>query len=614
MPAAIEVRADGDLVSFRPNYRMAPDWRKRYVEAVSAGARIDKEAGLHRAPLDRVPGILVRLRAARMPIQVDDAVAERLKAQEAAAWLDREAADDRMRIIDEDMRKNDKTFREYQRTGVRWLLSRSSGILGDDMGLGKSLQSLAAIPVDAAVLVVCPASVKGNWAREIKLWRSGLKTKVLSGMSSFRWPARGEVVIVNYDILPRAHHDACPRIRKEPEVKCAGCHPTVFRAHLPPPGCPARAERKVWCAPGAAFHPECFDKLPPVPVGVVMIVDEAHLVKNARALRSEAVRALSRAILGKDGGKAWYLTGTPVLNQPLELWDILESAELTGEAFGSPEGAFKTFVRAFGGTPKYVMRFDPKAGKEVARKSGWNWDPTPEAADRLSRVMLRRLKSDVLKDLPAKQRRLFPVEIDDKTIAECDRLLEAAGGKLEGLGDLLALQKIRFELVARVRSALAKAKIPAMLAMVEEHEEYGLPLVVFSAHRPPVDLLAKREGWVAITGDTPAKERDRIAAAFQEGKTPEGEPVRGIAGTIGAMGVGLTLTYASNMVFVDRMWTPSENAQAEDRISRLGQKNATMITILVAQHMLDERVTEILEGKSEVIAATVDAAADRAVG
>jgi hypothetical protein len=70
---------------------------------------------------------------------------------------------------------------------------------------------------------------------------------------------------------------------------------------------------------------------------------------------------------------------------------------------------------------------------------------------------------DVLKDLPPKTKRLFPVEIDEKTIEECDRLLEAAGGKIEGMDALLSLQKVRFDLVSRVRAALAQAKIPALL-------------------------------------------------------------------------------------------------------------------------------------------------------
>lgn len=479
----VESDPDGELVAIRADYRMAPAWKKRYVQAL-AGARLDAATGRYRAPLDRMTGILARLREARMPVRVSAEVVARLEHLTAAAWLDREAADERLSQADAYLRKKGARLRDYQRQGVAWLLERKSALLGDDMGLGKSLQTLAAVPVDARVLVVCPALVKGNWARETKCWRSGLKTTVLEGREAFRWPNRGEVVVVNFDVLPRAHADACPRKRAEPGYVCPGCHPHVLREHLPGK-CPAKRPWTSFCKPGHTFEPGCFAK--EAPPGVVLVVDEAHLVKNERAYRSEATRMLSAAVLDKEGGRAWYLTGTPVLNQPLEMWNILVSAGLAAEAFGveeSGEPDFKTFVRVFGGRPKYYERFDPETKKIVRRKAGWEWatDPGPEAADRLSRVMLRRRKVDVLEDLPPKTVRLFPVEIDDATLAKCDELLEAAGERgLRDAKDLLALQKVKFELVARVRSALAGAKIPALLGLVEEHEENGVPLVVFSA-------------------------------------------------------------------------------------------------------------------------------------
>jgi SNF2 family DNA or RNA helicase len=153
-----------------------------------------------------------------------------------------------------------------------------------------------------------------------------------------------------------------------------------------------------------------------------------------------------------------------------------------------------------------------------------------------------------------------------------------------------------------VAKALAIAKIPAMLRMVEDFEEQEEPLVVFSAHRAPIDELEKRKGWGVITGDTSPEERSRLEARFQAGD------LLGIGCTIRAGGVSITLTRACNALFVDREWTPALNSQAEDRTYRIGQDRPVLITTLVADHPLDLRVTELTTDKQVLIDASVDAA------
>ena len=135
-----------------------------------------------------------------------------------------------------------------------------------------------------------------------------------------------------------------------------------------------------------------------------------------------------------------------------------------------------------------------------------------------------------------------------------------------------------FKVFSSLRAKLAESRIPALLEMVEDHEEQGVPLVVFSAHRKPIDTLGKREGWLVITGDTPDKQA--VARAFQSGQ------YKGVAVTIQAGGVGLTLTHASNAIFVDRDWNPAQNVQAADRLHRIGQKaDSVLYTHLTADHI-----------------------------
>lgn len=514
------------------------------------GARWDPARRLNVAPLDKVSGILKRLREAGFAVELEEPLREILEKMSAQEWLDRQAAEERLDAIDKDIKKRTngkRALKPYQRVGVAWLLARFGALLADDMGLGKTLQALAAIPVGAPVLVVCPASVKGSWRKEVHTWRPSLPIAVLDGRANFRWPRRGEIVVVNYEILPS-------------DIHARGC---VDR----------------WCSGCSVF-------LKGVPEGLVLISDEAHMLKNAKSKRTRAFRALSGAVR-KYQGRTWLLTATPVLNKLPELWAILQAAGIAQEAFGS----WKQFAELCGA----------KKGK-----FGMEWDgqPSPEIAERLERVMLRRKKSEVAKDLPPKTHQIVNVSIDEETIELCDKALSGISpAEFEELLQAGSGQKaIPFDRVSSIRAALAAAKIPAMLDAVKEYEEAEEPLVVFSAHRAPIECFERRAGWGVIMGDVSTSEREQIIAKFQKGE------LRGIAATIKAAGTGVTLHKATNMLFVDREWSPKINAQAEDRIHRLGQDNACFYKLLVANHRLDERMTEILLEKQLLIEATVDAA------
>jgi hypothetical protein len=397
-----------------------------------------------------------------------------------------------------------------------------------------TIQTMTALPAGAPVVVVCPAVVKGVWKNEAAKWRPDFKVTILSGRNSFRWPAPGEIVVTNYDVLS--------------------------------------------------------DDIGTPPPETIVVGDEIHLIKaGTKSKRGARFRALSKAAR-ESGGRSYGLTGTPLLNRPPELWNILNSLGLAEEAFGS----WKQFVDTFDGTP--------------GEWGGFEWGtPRADAPQKLGRVSLRRVKKDVLPDLPSKVFQDVPVEISAKEKKAIDKMLRDAGmdvGKIvaaieaasSGKHDLPAFTEI-----SAARAALAAAKIPALLEMVEEYEEAAEPLVVFSAHRAPIDVLGEREGWATITGDTSPEKRTEIVDAFQAGN------LRGVALTIKAGGTGITLTRASNSVFVDEDWTPGNNEQAADRICRIGQTRGCNYRRLVSDHVLDERVADLLARKRGIISASVDA-------
>jgi SWI/SNF-related matrix-associated actin-dependent regulator of chromatin subfamily A-like protein 1 len=365
------------------------------------------------------------------------------------------------------------------------------GLLADEMGLGKSAQALLAPPEGAAVLVVCPASLKYTWREEARRWRPDLQPVVLEGKGAFRLPQPGEIVVVNYELLPSSLTGAAAELRT-----------------------------------GAA--------------GVHLIVDEAHKVKNYKAGRTRRVKVLAQL-----ARTAWGLTGTPLLNRPDDLWGVLDCLGLAREAFDS----WPRFLRLFGG-----------------RRTDWGglaWgDPAPEVPELLRRVMLRRTRQEVLPDLPAKQYRTVVVGLKRQLRPELDGLWQEWGPRMAASDELPP-----FEHFSAVRERLAQARIPAMLELVEEHEQEGVPLVVFSAHRGPVEALRGREGWAVITGETSPAERHRVVRDFQAGR------LKGVALTIQAGGTGLTLTHAWAVLFVDLDWSPANNVQAEDRVGRIGQQS-----------------------------------------
>lgn len=414
-----------------------------------------------------------------------------------------------------------------------------------------TLQAIAAIPAKSPIVVVAPAVAKGVWQREVSKWRPHLRVRVLSGRGNFSWPEPGEMVVVNYDILPEIHTEECKKRKGKDKdgEDCKGCAP---------------------------FLDEC-------PDNCTVIADEAHALKNGKTARTLKFRALGRTARAK-GGRTWLLTATPLLNRPQELWAVYQAGGIAQEAFGT----WKGFLNLFQGRP--------------AQFGGYTWGtPQPEVIERIQRVCLRRKREEVMPELPRKTWRSLSVEIDKKTLKTCDEVLKRYGG-IEKLVKLIESDGLGFEEMSAVRAALAASKIPAMLKLVEDFEEQEEPVVVFSAYRAPVDTLASRPGWAVITGDTPPEERSRIEDAFQAGR------LKGVASTIKAGGVAITLTRAAQALFVDLEWTPALNAQAEDRICRIGQTRGCVITTLTAEHPLDERIVELLTHKSEMIDASVDAA------
>lgn len=456
-----------------------------------------------------------------------------------------------------------------------------------------TVQALLAVPKGARALVVAPAVVRGNWAKETRRWRPDLRVVTLEGRGALDvWPAPHELVVLSWESLSDDAPKACPS-------------------------------------------------------DLVLIGDEVHRVKaGPKKTRTAAKWHLVQAAVRAAGGRVWGLSGTPVENLDMEMWHVLEACGGLGvEAFGK-----KTTFRK-------LQQGDSATYARAAKT-----------------VVLRRLKSEVLKDLPPKVREVHRATIDAETRRQLDAILQrivaaacerrvaearkawheasaATARAIEEDGpDLwrstlvdglpfdeaavraVALADVKesielafdgklpipFECISQVKSILATAKVQTSQAILDEWEDvdagttkdevgqrlYANPILFFSAHVHPVHAVAARPGWAKILGETPPGERTKLVAEFQAGR------YAGLAITIRAGGVGITLTRSSRELFNDLEWTPSKNVQAEDRAHRIGQ-DATSVQIarVVADHVLDERILEILDAKERIIAQVVETAA-----
>jgi SNF2 family DNA or RNA helicase len=255
----------------------------RYLAATrSAGYIFRQEHNAQIGALDQAPALLDALRAAGFTPDVSPELLGMLQTREAQAVNEVQAAGVRTAEVDARLRERGLSLFQFQANGVEWLAPRRKAVLGDDMGLGKTIQALTAVAANTPIVVVCPAVAKGVWVREISRFRPDLTPVALTGRGTFRWAQPGEVVIVNYDILPG-----------EKAAKKG------FPATLPA-------------------------NLATAPTGTVLIADEAHALKASDTLRTSQFRALREATLTANG-RVWLLTATPILNRPTELWALLQA-------------------------------------------------------------------------------------------------------------------------------------------------------------------------------------------------------------------------------------------------------------------------------------------------
>lgn len=444
----------------------------------------------------------------------------------------------------------------FQKAGIEYALNHQNVLFGDEMGLGKTIQAIGIInarPEIKKVLVVVKASLKINWKRELEKWLVRPMKVEIGGKI---WPD-ADIVIVNYEILD-----------KYPELN------------------------QPWD---------------------LLIVDECHFVKNPEAKRTQLLLGYDEkkngeyihvpGIIEKCKYRA-FLTGTPIPNRPIELFPIVHA--LVPNVFSHFMGYAKRYCSAYQG------------------RYGWDLNGAShldELQEKLrANVMVRRLKKDVLTELPPKFRTVIELETNGATevVKAENEAWERNQANVQNLKNEVELAKLgsdeeykkavarlkegmnhAFGEIAKERHNVALAKVPYA---VEHLQEIDHKVIIFGHHHDVIDQIAEALGnTVKVTGRESDTQRDDAVMAFQNDPN-----VKYIIGSIGAMGVGLTLTAASHVVFVELDWVPGNVTQAEDRAHRIGQKDNVLVEHLVLNGSLDARMVKILIEKQEVADRALD--------
>lgn len=472
---------------------------------------------------------------------------------------------------------NTPSLMAHQKEDAAWMLKQKRVLNASEMGSGKSLTALegARLGKFTKTLIICPAALKENWNREVAKWFPDWPVTVLEGPPAKRMDIlegfSDGILIANYE-----------------QVRCL--------------------RDETYTPESTTILKMKFDAL---------IVDEAHYIKSrpkqakvnmkgekeVGQLRSRGIRRLARNI-----PHLWLMTGTPITNRVPEMWSYLnlidskkwssyyrfvkEHCEITSNPFSS-------FV--VGDTAKNPA----KLKREIAA------------------VVHRRRKEDVL-DLPPKvhqvmwvdlypKERRFYDELEKEWLAEFEARVRSHKEKGQSQAKIEAvLAPVIIALITRLKQICVApdmiaeggigwhtAKMEMLLQLIEGTDE---KVVVFSQFRRAIDiaeemLFEKKMGYIRYTGAENKKQRIEGLDAFQAQKEKQVALV-----TIQAGGVGLNgLQVAPYAVFLDKLWTPAANEQAEDRLHRKGQEKPVTIYELLATNTVEERIEAMLNHKEGLI-------------
>ena len=439
--------------------------------------------------------------------------------------------------------------KSWQPAAIERLIANDRYILADDMGLCKTSSSIiAALETEAKkILIVCPASLKINWKKEIQIY-SDEKILIVEGR---KWGSSFKFYIINYDILKNFH--ITPKDEKNLEEEVSDDLKLLIN--------------------------EKFD---------LAIIDEAHMISHTESLRTKLMNDLLKTI-----PKVWLLTGTPMTSRPINYFNLLN---IVGSSVASN---WQHYVK------RYCKGFRFKVnGRTIWNTSGHsNLD---ELREMTKNLVLRRLKTEV-GDLPDKiiseiflelKSTFYNEELEEfmrisKENKNKDTLHRQSGEKKENESVAAVLGRL-----VKVRQVISYEKIPYTCELIDKALDQDKKVLVFTNFTMTLDMLHEKykKNSVVLDGRMTANQKEASKEKFQNDPKIKVFILNIIAG-----GVGHNLTAAEVVIMNDLSFVPGNHKQAEDRAFREGQKNNVVVYYPVFENTIEQIIYNILQRKKNII-------------
>ena len=452
-----------------------------------------------------------------------------------------------------------RKLKSLQKEGVKFLLSNKKCILADGMGAGKTVQSIVAsicTNVDK-ILIICPASVKSTWKRELMYYVDEKDITIVSGSN---WGETTKFTIINYDILDNFY--TVPTENVMEEVVTKDKYNNIV----------TKLVTKTKKSTKKAVIEECMknSRLFQEKFGCV-IVDEVHRMVNNKSIRYQVIDDLFKRTRPPF---RFLLTGTPMTNKPMNLYYILKliDAEVTDD--------YRFYVKRYCGGKEMKLR----TGKKILiANDATNLD---ELKEKIKHVYIRRLLSQ-MSDMVKKNIEVKEYDLNEKQTIRYNELWDeyVKAQEEKGNNDSEAYRQLVEGTI--VRQYLAKEMIPNTIHLVEEIIDNDEKVIISCTYTEEVNELKKYFGKIAVVYDGKMTSKQKDKSEYEFMNNPK---IKVFIGQIDSASVGLTLTAATKLIFNSFSFSSHVLKQMEDRIYRLTQtKDVTcyyqVFTDSISQHV-----------------------------
>jgi len=434
------------------------------------------------------------------------------------------------------------SFFPFQEAAIEFIeKNKGNVLLADECGLGKSIETLGyARKVNHLPMVIaCPIIAKVNWKYEAMRWLEIPENNVSIIGQGYAKPTaenlKGkQVIILNYEQVEK-----------------------------------------------------CLPILEELPIRL-LVADECQYLKNEKTRRTQAILSLS-----EDIDDVLCLSGTPMMNKPIELYPILKILKRDKGDF-----AFWNFAKKYCGA-KQEWISTKSGGKKIWNLNGAsNLDELNEKLRK--NVMIRRYSADVFKELPPIRRMMVHVDLGTKIYKKFKRIEEDFMSYYQQTkGKVLEERGKKLVFIDAMRKLAAEGKTAQAIEFIDNLYHGIGKVIVFAHHQSVLDdvqsFFSEKTTVLRIDGETPHKKRDSNINMFNAVDDVI------LVASITASGTAINLQTCSNVVFVEVTWVPADHEQAEARVHRIGQKNISNIYYLIADKTIEERIFDVIDKKKRVV-------------